>query len=69
DETVKPGQSIKPNETKKPNEIKDPKPGKLEDGKKLPNTATNTYNLFLIGGLLLLLGIGLFIFHRRKDLN
>jgi LPXTG-motif cell wall-anchored protein len=37
-----------------------------EEGKPLPNTATNTYNYLLVGFLLILMGIIFFIIDRRK---
>lgn len=37
-----------------------------DTGKKLPNTSTSTYNIMLLGGLLILLGIGIFILKCKK---
>ncbi|WP_462410645.1 Ig-like domain repeat protein [Neobacillus sp. Marseille-QA0830] len=34
-------------------------------GKTLPKTATNTYNLLVVGGLVVLSGLGMFFVHRR----
>ncbi|MFD2443733.1 DUF4430 domain-containing protein [Bacillus sp. CGMCC 1.16607] len=39
---------------------------KVVEGKLLPNTATNTYNLFVFGLILLLLGAILFMIEKRK---
>jgi LPXTG-motif cell wall-anchored protein len=39
---------------------------KSNTGNKLPNTATNTYNLLSFGLLILLAGAGIFIFEKRK---
>ena len=54
----------KPAEDRKPGED-----GKLDDldknGQKLPKTATGVYNIFFIGLLILLLGVGI-IFYQRK---
>src|SRR5690625_3735846 len=65
--------------TKPEEDTKDPKPGvdpkdpgkpgdTTEAGRKgsLPDTATNTFNMMLIGGLLLVLGTGFIMFRRKK---
>jgi len=45
-----------------------PKPVKNSDkaGEKLPNTATNSFNTLLFGGIVLLLGAGTYFYVRRK---
>lgn len=37
-----------------------------KEGHELPDTATNIYNLLLLGGLLLLIGFAMYIYSRRK---
>lgn len=39
---------------------------KVKNGEKLPETATNFYNVLLIGSILLLAGIGLYVFQSRR---
>ena len=65
--------------TKPEEEPKDPKPGvdpkdpgqtgdttETGNGESLPKTATNTFNMLLIGGLLLALGTGFILFRRKQ---
>lgn len=52
-------------ETEKPEKPEKENP-KTDNGKVLPKTATNTFNLFGIGGLMLLVGLGFILFTRRK---
>lgn len=41
---------------------------KEEEGKELPKTATNVYNMLFAGILLLGIGVGYFLFQRRRQL-
>src|SRR5690554_526150 len=38
-----------------------------EEGMPLPETATNVYNMLFAGSLLLVIGVGYFLFQRRKS--
>ncbi len=67
--------SEKPNEPAKPSKPT-PEPskttpektdGKTNTGKELPNTATNTYNLILVGLVLLVAGTALWYFRRKRN--
>lgn len=40
--------------------------GNDQGGEKLPETATNSFNFLLIGGVLLLIGIGVYVYQRRR---
>ncbi|MBU8710135.1 isopeptide-forming domain-containing fimbrial protein [Bacillus subtilis] len=60
--------SEKPNEPAKPSKPTPEKTdGKTNTGKELPNTATNTYNLILVGLVLLVAGTALWYFRRKRN--
>ncbi|WP_375060437.1 LPXTG cell wall anchor domain-containing protein [Bacillus sp. LR_6] len=67
--------SEKPNEPAKPSkptsEPSKPTPEKTSEktnaGNELPNTATNTYNLILVGLVLLVAGTALWYFRRKRN--
>ncbi|WP_434057659.1 LPXTG cell wall anchor domain-containing protein [Bacillus subtilis] len=67
--------SEKPNEPAKPSKTT-PEPSKTTPektsektnaGNELPNTATNTYNLILVGLVLLVAGTALWYFRRKRN--
>ncbi|MFS0863953.1 endo-1,4-beta-xylanase [Fredinandcohnia sp. 179-A 10B2 NHS] len=66
DDPEKPG-TEKPEkpDTEKPEKPEKENP-KTDNGKVLPKTATNTFNLFGIGALMLLVGIGFILFTRKR---
>ncbi|MEQ6000864.1 isopeptide-forming domain-containing fimbrial protein [Bacillus amyloliquefaciens] len=60
--------SDKPNEPAKPSKPTPEKTGgKTNTGNELPNTATNTYNLILVGLVLLVAGTALWYFRRKRN--
>ncbi|WP_459213343.1 LPXTG cell wall anchor domain-containing protein [Bacillus stercoris] len=60
--------SEKPNEPAKPSKPTPEKTGeKTNAGKELPDTATNHYNILLVGFGLLLIGSALWYFRRKRN--
>ncbi|WP_434736163.1 LPXTG cell wall anchor domain-containing protein [Bacillus subtilis] len=53
---------VKPSKPNNPN-----KDQGTESGNELPNTATNTYNLILIGLVLLVAGTAFWYFRRKRN--
>jgi len=50
-------------------EVKVPPTKQIEDGKLLPNTATNNYEILMYGVILLIVASALYVYHKRRNIH
>jgi len=50
-------------------EVKFPPTKQIEDGKLLPNTATNNYEILMYGVILLIVSSALYVYHKRRNIH